>query len=265
MDSWKSLLSQTGSGDHLVEFYEDDRVLTQKVGHFLCEGLDRGEAVIVIATAAHQESFAGMLTRREMDVDRMIRQGQIRLLDAGCVLSRILKHGEPDRDSFGEVIGSIVETSRSQSLFHGLRAYGEMADLLWKDRRRAAALRLENLWNEFLEDRGMPLLCGYRLDLLGEEFPAREIHGILAAHSHLVPSAEPTDLRKALMRSLEEILGEDRALALLPLMLASESPGARLRPEEGALMWIGRNLETYRDDILERTRFHLGGHPGIED
>lgn len=259
------MLSCAGPRDHLVQFYEDDQALSDRVGYYLQEGLDRAEAVVAIATPVHQDAFVQALACRGVDVERLIRQGQVVFLDAARTLSRILKDGEPDQGRFREVVGSIVEATRSRSPFNGLRAYGEMVDLLWTDGRRPAAHRLEELWNDFLENEDIPLLCAYRLDVLGQESRDWQDHGILAAHSHWVPSGEPGTLERALWRALDEILGTERIAALRPLILASQPPRAHLRPEEAVLLWIGRNLGTCAEQILERTRVHLSDNRRFED
>lgn len=263
--SWKELLAAAGPKDHLVQFYEDDASLSQKVSHYLQEGLDRAEAVITIATPAHQESFTRALAAGGADVDRMIRQGQILHLDAARTLSRILKDGMPDPTGFREVVGSIVEGTRSRSLFSGLRAYGEMVDLLWTDGARSAAGRLEHLWNDYLAGEEIPLLCAYRLDLLGSEICGQEVHSILSTHSHLVPGENPDLLVRAVDGALDEVFGPVRAAALRPLIGASQLPRAKVRTEERTLLWIGRNLPAYAGEIRAHIRGRLAALPQWND
>jgi hypothetical protein len=44
-----------------------------------------------------------------------------------------------------------------------VRAYGEMVDVLWKEGRSRAAIRLEMLWNALAMRSGVALLCGYAM------------------------------------------------------------------------------------------------------
>jgi hypothetical protein len=69
----------------------------------------------------------------------------------------------------------------------GVRAYGEMVDLLWKSKKEDAALSLETRWDQFVRARRFPLLCSYSMESLGE-------HGhktICDHHSHVVSDANP--------------------------------------------------------------------------
>jgi hypothetical protein len=47
-----------------------------------------------------------------------------------------------------------------------IRAYGEMVDLLWKDGRSAASIKLEMLWNRLAGTHDFSLLCGYAMGKL---------------------------------------------------------------------------------------------------
>ena len=52
--SWKKVLTQPKAGHHMVQMYQDEKYLSEAVSYFVAEGLQRGEAVIIIATPAHQ-------------------------------------------------------------------------------------------------------------------------------------------------------------------------------------------------------------------
>jgi hypothetical protein len=62
-----------------------------------------------------------------------------------------------------------------------VRAFGEMVSLLWRV-DTAAAVRLEELWNNVIEEHELALLCTYSLN-------GSDAHGALPAclvtpHSH---------------------------------------------------------------------------------
>jgi hypothetical protein len=86
-----------------------------------------------------------------------------RFLDADATLSALLVDGEPDRDLFRSVIGTLLSDLVSRNP-GGVAVYGEMVGLLWSRGRVSAAMRLEALWNELQRELPFSLLCGYSID-----------------------------------------------------------------------------------------------------
>ena len=52
---------------HIVQFYEDDRLLADAVGEFLAAGMAAGEAIVVIATPDHVSMIEEQLRARGLD------------------------------------------------------------------------------------------------------------------------------------------------------------------------------------------------------
>ena len=86
-----------------------------------------------------------------------------RLLDADTTLSSLLVDDEPDRDRFRSVIGTLLCDVCPRHP-DGVSVYGEMVGLLWSERRVAAAMRLEEYWNELQRELPFSLLCGYHIE-----------------------------------------------------------------------------------------------------
>ena len=90
--------------------------------------------------------------------------GQITILDAQDVLSRFMVDGTPDEARFKTVIGELIGSiTWPRGRFRDVRVYGEMVNLLWSDNLPAAA-RLEELWNDVIEEDSISLFCAYCLD-----------------------------------------------------------------------------------------------------
>src|SRR5438128_12400917 len=75
--------------------------------------------------------------------------------------------GSPDPERFAEVIGSII-TRAAKGRCH-VRIFGELVALLWADGKRAAALRLEELWNDLARTYSFSLFCAYPMQGFGVE------------------------------------------------------------------------------------------------
>ena len=143
---------------HLVEFYERDDVLADSVRDHLEPGLRRGATAIVVATAAHLELFEAALLGSGVDVGQARRTGRYLALDARETLSKFMVDGAPDPTRFWTTIGGLIAVTGSG---RRVRVYGEMVAVLWAEGNVAAAIALEDLWNELGRIRRFSLLCAY--------------------------------------------------------------------------------------------------------
>lgn len=171
--SARSATSQVGSRDggdsrrgeitlpaaHLVQSYEDDELLVAAVATFLADGIRAGDSLVVIATEPHREAFRSRLESAGIDVASVRDSGRLTLLDAHETLSSFMRDGAPDRELFEHSVGGIVSgLAANLSGTARLRAYGEMADVLWGAEQRKAALHLEELWNDLQGKHATTLL-----------------------------------------------------------------------------------------------------------
>jgi hypothetical protein len=175
----------TDSGHfHGVQFYNDPDGLCRIVGGFIGEGLDQGALAVVIATPDHTARIESCLQQRGIDVDALKRDGHLVTLDAGDTLQLFMTDdGMPNPGAFRHTLGQILTDIRRGREHCTIRAYGEMVDLLWKDGREAAAIRVETLWNQLGSTHDFALLCGYSM---GNFYKGAALDEIKAQHSHLV-------------------------------------------------------------------------------
>lgn len=183
----EKLANLCGNGDHFVQFYETDPHLTDSVATFLAEGLARGEGVIVIATHAHRKEIDKTLSALGIDIQQAKAQEDYVTLDAAETLSRFIVKGAPHEGRFREAVGNIV-AKISEAHPAGVRAFGEMVALLCADGNHAAAIRLEELWNQLQQDCGFSLFCAYPLNLFSKESSGQSFSHICGAHSRVLPS-----------------------------------------------------------------------------
>jgi len=254
MSSCGELLDQPEPEGHFVQLYgKDDRALTRNVARYLSEGLRRGDGILVIATADHR----GMLVRKlkeERAYPKAVLEGRLVFLDAAATLARFMVDGEPDRGRFESVVGEALNGVQSRAVHTGVRAYGEMVGLLWVGGERAAAVRLEELWNQLLESSTVSLFCAYPIDVFGPEFELASVDPLLCSHTHLVPS--DSALEGALNRAMDEVLGE-RVAGLRNLIQTNYRPAWALLPRpEAMILWLRNNLPGSADEILKRARVY---------
>ena len=168
---------------HGVQFYEDSQALCRIVGSFVGEGLEDGTLALVIATPDHADRIDACLRARGIDVDEVKRDGNLVTLDARETLQLFMLNGMPNPGMFRRGVGSALARLGRGRERCPIRAYGEMVDLLWKDGRERAAIRLETLWNQLAATHDFNLLCGYSM---GNFFKGAAIDEVCDHHSHLV-------------------------------------------------------------------------------
>ena len=257
LSPWEKLLEQPHPGGHFVQLYEpDDAALCRNVGHYLFEGLRRGDGVLVIATRDHQNLFTRDLDGRGIDLAEALETRQLIFCDAKQTLQDFMTAGQPDWLRFEKVMQAAMRQVRPKNRGEEIRAYGEMVGLLWNARQFAAAIRLEQLWNKLLETAGFSLYCAYAIDIFKQDFDIANLDGILCTHTHLVPSQIDGTLDAALKRSMDEILGP-QAESLRATIKAHARPSSTVLPDaEGTVLWLRKNLPGQADQIIRRARDH---------
>ena len=257
MSPWEKLIERPHSRGHFVQLYEADEVaLIQNVGHYLWEGLRRGEGVLVIATREHQDLFGAYLDHAGADLPALLGSQQLIFWDAQHTLAQFMVSGQPDWQQFEGIIRAAMRQVHPAKDAQGLRAYGEMVGLLWKTRQFAAAIRLEQFWNKLLEQSSFSLYCAYAIDVFGKECDVANLDGVLCTHTHLIPSQPNGTLETALNRSMDEILGA-KADALRVLIKANYRPAWAVMPTaEAIVFWLRRNLPGQADHVIARAQHH---------
>src|SRR5436309_5638678 len=85
---------------HRVLFYESDAFLADSLTHFIGDGLEAGDASVVIATPSHQEHLAERLQARGLELTAAREEGRYIALEAAETLSKIMRDGRPDEERF---------------------------------------------------------------------------------------------------------------------------------------------------------------------
>ena len=173
--------------EHLVQFYESDDFLADRVNEFIAEGLEAGEGAIVIGTPAHRQAVEKRLSHHGFNLASLKASQQYFSLDAGEILSRLIVNGSPDETLFHREIGGLVSKAGNGGR-RSVRAFGEMVALLWADGNSPAALRLEELWNELSETHAFSLLCAYPLNGFSGTVNDEAFGNVCHAHSDVLPT-----------------------------------------------------------------------------
>jgi hypothetical protein len=171
--------------DHMVQFYEEDRLLSDTLQSYIGGGLGGGESVIVIATRDHLEAVEDRL--RHAGVSLNIARARYRYItmDAEELLERFMVRGWPNEELFTQLAGDLLRRARMGS--PRVRAFGEMVSVLWSRGLNGATLRLEQIWHELCREEGFALLCAYPRQIFNENAD-ESMRDICATHSRVISS-----------------------------------------------------------------------------
>jgi len=205
-----------GTAAHTVQFYAEDASLLDGLGRFIGSAIGAGDGAIVIATKAHRDGLAQRLQADGLDVKVAQKHGRYVALDAAETLSAFMVDGFPDATRFTQVMGPVVSGAKaaSRSEHSRVAAFGEMVALLWAEGRCAAALRLEQLWNELSKTHSFYLRCAYPMSGFYREGHGDPLLKICAEHSSVIPVESYTSLMSEEDRLRSITILQQKALAL---------------------------------------------------
>ena len=247
--NWPELLKHPDARDHLVHVYQDPALLVDAAAEFVGAGLSLGEGAVVVARRE----------RREAILDALAAKGQrarhaLRLLDAREALQAVMQQGRPHWNAFEAVCGGPVAELRLQ--YPGVRAYGEMVDILWQEGRRSAALQLEDYWNELARPRPFALFCAYGIDPLDGAAYGSGFEQVCRVHSHLVPAPDYAAFNQAVDQAARQVLPPPLAQMLVSLS-AAHPPRTEMPLGQAMLFWLKQNMPRTAEKVLREVRASL--------
>jgi hypothetical protein len=168
---------------HIVYPYTDEAQLADAVCRFAGAGLRKGEAAVLIMTAAHRDPIRARLQDDGFNLRALEAEGLLVIESAEDLLGTFLFDGILDELRFKINIGRRIMNAKWGAVNHPnrpVRLFGEMVDLLWETHLKTTQ-RLEELWNDIIEAYRVPLLCAYSL---GGSKPNVLPQSLLACHAH---------------------------------------------------------------------------------
>jgi PAS domain S-box-containing protein len=238
MDDAVWILAERPPREHVAQLYPSDNVLIESLRMFTTHGLSRGEAVVLVLTPAHQDALLYDLKTAGVDIGHALSSGQLLVQDAAILLTRFMVNAMPDpvlfRFSVGELLARVRGTNHPR-----MRVFGEMVDLLWKS-NLPAAIRLEHLWNEVLEESNLSLFCAYAANHVHDHFPT----ALRTPHSHIISSAMIESSNDAIVghtldrRIVSWNRGAQRLYGYTPAEVIGQSSAILMPPGENELFGV---------------------------
>ena len=246
------LLIDAPVGRHLAQLHRDRTARDNAVIRFVEEGLRRGNGVVAVTSDNEADRILDRLTRDRLEPERFRRSGQLVIHDAGVILGQFMKGGMPQWPAFRRTMGSIMEKVQTLG-FSTSRVYGDMVDILWQEGQVQAAIRLEEMWNDFGRLYPFSFFCSYmfdgpeRIDAGGQPLPE--------SYADILLDQDDEVSGDALTNVIRDIFG-----ASGPGNIDSDGHGGEstLEDTDHAVLWILRNRRTRFVEVLNWIR---SAHP----
>jgi hypothetical protein len=178
---------EAGGCEHLVQIYDDDAMLMETLEHYIMVGLLAGEAAIVVATKAHLARLEQQLIAEGIDIEAVREDDRYIPLVADETLALFMKDGMPDDGLFAAALLPIL--ARAQKNGRKVRGFGGMAALTWAG-NKAAAARLEALWDKLCKEQLLTVFCAYPREGFAED-RSESIAHVCAMHSRVIEIQQP--------------------------------------------------------------------------
>lgn len=167
---------------HVAQIYSSDDALLNNLTPFIADGLERGEAAIVIATPAHVADLKRGLAEMDVDWAEAVTNGLLITADAEAVLGQFMLKQWPVEELFCAIIGDLLDRAGAER--RKVRAFGEMVALLWERGDTAATVHLEYMWEDLRRRHPITLFCAYPRAGMTKH-PEQSMAEICAAHARV--------------------------------------------------------------------------------
>ena len=181
-------IAQPGAGTHAVQFRLSDRASWDEPSRLLRAALQRGEVATIIASHATRAGIAQRLTGWGCDLGHAEEQGKYLSLDVEDALSQLMVDGRIDASRVAAVVDDLERRRLAVGSESGLTLVGEMAAVLCRDGKSAAAIELERLWDDLTRALRFLTVCVYPTECFREAGPELFLH-TCAPHSAVFHAA----------------------------------------------------------------------------
>lgn len=236
---------------HFCQIHHDDKALSDELGRYVSEGIREGRAVVVVATDARERELRASLARTGLGEDEIARL--LVTINSGELLQKFMRSGEPDKVLFFGAVSPILRSAIATG-YGQPRVYGEMVNELWRNGQPAAAIQLEQLWNEILQEYECSLFCGYVLDAFDPDSYIPYLESVCATHSSIVATSSEESVRRAIDDACQHVLGIQLSRILSQSKLGGNAWHLELPLSRRAILWLKSNTPSRLTQVLHFAR-----------
>jgi DNA-binding NarL/FixJ family response regulator len=177
-------LSRIPRAGHIAQFHSDDPFFLNEVSQFILATIRSGELLVVVATEQTRTGIAQRLEEFGMDLAAMTAQEQYVVMDAAESLSHFMRDGRTDASRLSDVVADLdrLRLSSPRGPQSRLTVFGEMAGLLCRDGRFAAAVEVERIWNNLTRSLPFLTVCSYPIECFMDETSRKMVPIVCAEH-----------------------------------------------------------------------------------
>ena len=179
---------------HSIGVFDNAEVRARAIAAFVAKALRQDHPAVVVVDELHRNEVAEQMLLQGVDVASAVAENRLTILDAAELLPRFMGEGMPDPLAFDECISRYLSPVEAP---HRLHIYTEMSDLLAAQGHLAATLRLEELWNNLVQQRGVVVMCGYASEYLESDQHREAFSVICGMHGQTLPRTLAGGLREA--------------------------------------------------------------------
>jgi hypothetical protein len=200
-------IQQMKAGDHYCGIYRTDADHHALILDFIRDGIARHEKMFYIVNLHTGASLRGLLERGGVDVDALMRKGQLVILTAK---EAYLKEGEFDPDKMVALLKSETQKALGEG-YAALRVTGEMTWALTGEPGSERLVEYESKLNEFFPDSKCYAICQYDR----RRFDSEVLLDILHTHPKVMCGTEGFDNERMYFVPPKAFLGTDRQSGVL--------------------------------------------------
>lgn len=168
---------------HIVQFFSSDEEYVRAAGRYLFEGLAAGDTCVAVATAEHHRQLDAHLFAAGLNAAALSAEYRYIPLQAEHTLQTFFDaRGGIDRQQFHRQFNQLMSQAAARG--QPVRIFGEMVSLLAERGHPAAAIELEELWNELSRHHNFTLFCSYKVSPFTQNPRYRKLLQLI--HSHVV-------------------------------------------------------------------------------
>ncbi|MDY6948579.1 MAG: MEDS domain-containing protein [Pseudomonadota bacterium] len=146
---------------HIVQFLSGDEAHVRAVGRFLCEGLVAGDTCVAVVSVKHLAQLEAALFDAGLNPGSLSAEYRyIPLLAEDTLQTFFDARTGIDQQRFHRQFNQLLSQAAARG--QPVRIFGEMVGLLIEQGRPAAAIQLEELWNELSRHHNFTLFCSYQ-------------------------------------------------------------------------------------------------------
>jgi len=239
-----------------VQTYVDPAFLVEAVFVYLNAGLRQNESIALAAIPSNLRAFEDKLKKGGWNVAALKEKGQIVTIDPSAVLSRCMAGNKMNGANARAILSDVLEKARCGGAYRKTRVYGEIVNVLWQQGHSKAAIQLEQIWNDLLQNDAFSLFCAYPFDPLDQHLYSGFLRDMCDEHSVLIPFGDYAQFEASVNRAIREILGRPLA-GMLETLIEREQNATSLLPQaQSDLFWLKQNMPATWRRILTRTAYY---------